>query len=510
MERPKRTATKVVNYRTFHLSGDLNTTLQGRVGQVINQWGQGNTMSELPDNASAEQIREALEKQKREESQQKEELECFTLRNEYEAGLLRKRQWQAAKEQLQEARERMNREHEEGLLKLKDMAQQTDPLEVGKVQAWLSQQLGTGTNTETITQEQKRQEEEKQQMLKELQEQQQQISDKIRQITGEKDNQTEDILSLLRKELAQGDKTTAQTLLLQQLKASLGNKAEEDPNKALLRALVTAQNKTPSSTGASTLKSDVLNRLLGDKVEGDKTMAEWLATLNKQEEGESQFTLFRNHLHNKDPTGPEGKDDIKGGTIKSGMLEKAATNIHRKEVWPQQNLGEDWAEDQVEFKQIRFEHLVAGESRTIERCTEPAQILGRLRLLHRIAYLKLRGFKWHMLRCMYAAILSSIETGECSWESNFDRFKTILYKRAITESRPNTGTTEKPEAAKRRFCRDYNRPEGCTKPSPHSVWSGSGITAVKKLVYHYCASCLIKDKKPREHPDGHPECPHRA
>ena len=65
------------------------------------------------------------------------------------------------------------------------------------------------------------------------------------------------------------------------------------------------------------------------------------------------------------------------------------TNIQRKEVWPQKNLGEDWAEEEIEFKQVRFEHLVAGETRTIETCIDPAQILGRLRLLRRIAYLKL-------------------------------------------------------------------------------------------------------------------------
>ena len=96
---------------------------------------------------------------------------------------------------------------------------------------------------------------------------------------------------------------------------------------------------------------------------------------------------------------------------KSGMLDRSTMNIRQKQVWPQKNLGEDWAEEELEYKQIRFEHLVAGETRTIELCTDPAQILGRLRLLRRIAYLWLRGYEWFMLRKMYAAILTSIETG---------------------------------------------------------------------------------------------------
>ena len=79
--------------------------------------------------------------------------------------------------------------------------------------------------------------------------------------------------------------------------------------------------------------------------------------------------------------------------MKSGMLDKATTHILQKQVWPQKNLGEDWAEEEVEFKQLRFEHLVAGETRTIETCTDPAEILGRLNLLRRLAYLKLRGYE---------------------------------------------------------------------------------------------------------------------
>ena len=102
------------------------------------------------------------------------------------------------------------------------------------------------------------------------------------------------------------------------------------------------------------------------------------------------------------------------------MLDKATTSIQQKQVWPQQNLGEDWADEDVEFKQMQFEHLVAGETRTIETCTDPAEILGRLRLLRRTACLKLRGYDWNLIRKMYAAILTSIETMEYSWESNFD------------------------------------------------------------------------------------------
>ena len=249
------------------------------------------------------------------------------------------------------------------------------------------------------------------------------------------------------------------------------------------------------------MKPQVLNSLLAS--DSSNSMAEWLASLNKQEEGESDLSKLLSLT--------EG--EARAGKVKSGILDRATSNIQVKQVWPQQNLGEDWADEDVEFKQMKFEHLVAGETRTIETCTDPAQILGRLRLLRRISYLKLRGYEWHLIRKMYAAILTSIETKEYSWESNFDRFETILYRKAWGEHKSHSGDKhsdrDRDSGGRKRFCRDYNRPEGCPKNSPHIVWMGTGPTAVKKSVYHFCAACLIRDRQQREHPKGHPDCPHK-
>ena len=228
--------------------------------------------------------------------------------------------------------------------------------------------------------------------------------------------------------------------------------------------------------GSSTLKPDILNKLAG---EGEFSMAEWLTSLNKQEEGESEISKLINRLDDD----VDCRAECKHSKMRSGMLDKSTTNIQHKEVWPQKNLGEDWAEEEIEFKQLRFEHLVAGETRTIETCADPAQILGRLRLLRRIAYLKLRGIDWQLLKKMYAAILSSIETREYSWESNFDRFESILYRKFLTDRVGDREQREsRPQEGQKCFCRDYNRPEGCPRNSPHPAWSGSGASATKRMV----------------------------
>ena len=64
-------------------------------------------------------------------------------------------------------------------------------------------------------------------------------------------------------------------------------------------------------------------------------MTEWLVNLNRQEEGESE--LSRIPLFSE----IEGRT----GKVKSGVLDRATTNIQQKQVWPQQNLGEDWADE---------------------------------------------------------------------------------------------------------------------------------------------------------------------
>ena len=412
------------------------------------------------------------------------------LRNQLEAEQMEQAQWEMAIEQLKKNREQMMKEHEENMERIKNMS--CDPRkESGQAVAWLHNQLGKGTSEPSGDGEG---DPHKKARLEHLYKQQEDIQKEI-----------EDISSGVGGNPPRGKvqkDTTEQEILMEQIRNTLAPKApERDPNRALLRALITAQNKATGYGGTSTLKPELLCKLAR---EGEFSMAEWLASLNKQEEGESEVHKLLNRLDDDS----DCRAECRHTKMKSGMLDKSTTNIRHKEVWPQKNLGEDWAEEEIEFKQLRFEHLVVGETRTIETCDDPAQILGRLRLLRRIAYLKLRGIEWQLLWKMYAAILSSIETREYSWESNFDRFESILYHTALVN---RSGDREhKPPEGRKRFCRDYNKPEGCPKSSPHVTWFGTGPSAVKRMVYHGCATCLIRDKTLREHPEGHRDCPHRA
>ena len=338
------------------------------------------------------------------------------LRNLLEEETLKQQEHELTMEKLRQNREKAMNTHKNRIEELNKALQEKESQE--DTVKWLQEQLALhgGPSPAPLESEEARKkreaEEQKLKLIEDIRSQQQDLAKKLADLTGEQPSIE--------------DTKTDQAAMIQQLHSALTTKAAGDPQKAMLRALMTQSNKTPTLGGAQALRPEIMAKLLNSDQIPSNDMSSRLANFNKEDEGES---LLRYN-----------NAELEGGCshtkLKSGMLDKSTMNIKQKQVWPQKNLGEDWAEEEIDYKHIRFEQLVAGETRTIETCTEPAQILGRLRLLRRIAYLKLRGYEWYLLRRMYTAILTAIETGEYSWESNFDRFETILYRRTGMENRP--------------------------------------------------------------------------
>ena len=80
MERPRQAATKVTDFRKYHLSGDLDITLQGRVDTRISQFEMAKTQEEL---------QKQLEEEKAQSKQMLEEVEFMKIQNELEAEKLK-------------------------------------------------------------------------------------------------------------------------------------------------------------------------------------------------------------------------------------------------------------------------------------------------------------------------------------------------------------------------------------------------------------------------------------
>ena len=95
MDRPKRAAaSKVSNFRTFHLSGDLNQEIKGLVDARIEQF----------DMTSTEDLRIQLEQEREDNRKLEENVEQAKILNELEIEKMKKQQWQIALDKLKEAK----------------------------------------------------------------------------------------------------------------------------------------------------------------------------------------------------------------------------------------------------------------------------------------------------------------------------------------------------------------------------------------------------------------------
>ena len=260
MDRPKRAATKVTDFRKYHLSGNLDEELQGRVDTRVNQFEMASTTEKLQ-----KQLEEACQSNKK----RIEDVEVMKIRNELEVEKPQQEQWDAAIAQLQEARDHAAQEHAKVMEQIK---QKTVTTKEGTAKAleWLESQITSIQDPKPPGEEEKAQQE-KDRKIQELREQQEAINQQLAELQGPAQG-GKDPWPHIRSSLIEEGHRTSQEALLQQLKDNLAGRKEEDPNKTLLKALISTQNKTTGDGGTNTLKPSVLNSLL--TAEGSTSMAQ--------------------------------------------------------------------------------------------------------------------------------------------------------------------------------------------------------------------------------------------
>ena len=170
MERTKRAAaSKVTNYRTYHLSGDLNTALQGRVGKVVGHF---------EDNMAAtlEEMKQQLEEERERSRKMQEEAEMQEIRSELEAEKQKQAEWQLAMQQLEITKTQREADHRAALEKIKCMVQEAGEITTRSSVEWFQQQMGKLNTPQTEEDKRKQQEqEEKNKAIQALRQQQEEI-----------------------------------------------------------------------------------------------------------------------------------------------------------------------------------------------------------------------------------------------------------------------------------------------------------------------------------------------
>ena len=287
-----------------------------------------------------EQLKEELRKQKELNEQVKGELEAARLRAEIQEEKRKQLEWEAAKEKLD--REQAAAEatpvvpHKEPTPEPKK-PEDSQELTIQFLKTKLEELTGKPVTIKTEDPDTRKKKEVADQ-LKELMKQQQELA-KTAKLAAQGCDTDPAIAALLSKLTAleqPKSEEEEQAGVLEKLLATLQGKEADSiatKQKDILKQFLVDANKVTTTGGATTLKPELLKKLTG---ESDVfNMAEWLAKLNRhtQEEGKCDAC----------------QEDCKHHR-KSGMLDKATTNIQHKEIWPQKNLLEDWADEDMEFK----------------------------------------------------------------------------------------------------------------------------------------------------------------
>ena len=190
--------------------------------------------------------------------------------------------------------------------------------------------------------------------------------------------------------------------------------------------------------------------------------------------------------------------------VKSGITAKATSKVRREMTYPHFTLGQTspFVPTDIAFEQLIYDQFVAGEITTISRTTSRNEKHGRIRLLQNISHWKLRNaVSWIQLRSVYALILRDIENEIITWHDDFN-----VYQHLLTDRPPvNTVRPRENRPNETWFCRQFQRPEGCSKESPHNIKWGNK----DKWVQHICAKCWLRDKVKRYHAETSNECPNK-
>ena len=159
----------------------------------------------------------------------------------------------------------------------------------------------------------------------------------------------------------------------------------------------------------------------------------------------------------------------------------------------------------ITFNQLKYEQFMAGEVSTIKRAKSKTEKEGRIRPLEKIMHWKLRhSVSWLQLRNVYAVILRDIENRMITWEGDFTAYQHLLTDRISFSASSNVNKNSKEtKNTMVWFCKNYQKPEGCSKDSPHVA----RINNKERIVHHFCARCWLKEKVKKFYPESSMECP---
>ena len=205
-----------------------------------------------------------------------------------------------------------------------------------------------------------------------------------------------------------------------------------------------------------------------DGNEGGHVSRSLTVRMDRETDGESEIMS----ISSKSCCSSVNSRRITHHNVKSGFLEKPCSNVLIRHKWPHMNQDPRYVTEFLSFNELNFCQFVGRECCTILHTESHEEVVGRLRILSKIAYLYNQCNDWDRARSTYFAIIGSIEEDEATWTSSFGHYDlmcpaTFSEKKGEKrgESRQNNPRSRMVQK-KEFFCKDYQKME-CTQ-SPHT------------------------------------------
>ena len=213
-----------------------------------------------------------------------------------------------------------------------------------------------------------------------------------------------------------------------------------------------------------------------------------MATTSRQKPRETIKTKYREEDDGEYIESSQGQKQLMNEhdvhRLCSGFLDKPRSLVLIKHMWPHMNQNPRYVTNSLSFNQLNFCQFVGGECRTILKTDNEEELIGRLRILSKIAYMYNQCQDWEKARNAYFAILSSIEEGESYWTSSFGHYDIMCPPRSEDGQKGEGKALVKIKTKKDFFCREYQKAE-CQLNAPHRSWIKNSYENVE----HYCAVC---------------------
>ncbi|CAG2194904.1 unnamed protein product [Mytilus edulis] len=200
----------------------------------------------------------------------------------------------------------------------------------------------------------------------------------------------------------------------------------------------------------------------------------------------------------------------KSKKLKSGLKIKSADKVINPQSFPHNFLQYEYVSKDLEFKQLNFKMLVAGELEIINNfCKNKLEKEGRLKLLQKIAYFS-SIYNWASVLEFYAAWLRLIELGRKTWSDDSQILENVMLSgQSLPKEvrQANFRSVSKNQNGKEQiwFCVKYQRNKCEHSNSTHTTV----IRGITRTVHHICASCWQKEHIQKTHPECSDNCPNK-